>query len=334
MNYSDYGVNISEADKLIEWLKKNIVPSSQVVEGIGGFSALFQANFSGMKEPCLAASTDGVGTKLKLAVHFQKYKALGQDLVAMCLNDLICSGASPLFFMDYYACAKLEQRSVREFLDGVIRACKESDCILLGGETAEMPDCYTNKNFDCAGFALGVVDKEKSLGSHKVEAGDRLIGINSSGFHSNGFSLLRKVFQQDLSQWEDQLLEPTALYVSLAKNIFHLPELKALAHITGGGLDNILRILPPYSRAELKPWLVPAPFMEVKKRTQMSWPDLLKTLNCGIGLIAIVSKDGQLEDIHQSIKASGFSAIDLGIVDKQKQKQPSWFLSFDRLASA
>ncbi len=338
MNYSDYGVNISEADKLVNWLKKSSITSSQlssqVVEGIGGFSALFRANFSEMKEPCLAASTDGVGTKLKLAVQFQKYQGVGQDLVAMCVNDLICSGATPLFFMDYYACAKLEQKSAREFLEGVMEACKESDCVLLGGETAEMPDCYANKDFDCAGFALGVVDKAKSLGAHKVEVGDRLIGINSSGFHSNGFSLLRKVFQKDLSQWEAQLLKPTALYVSLAKKIFHLPELKALAHITGGGLDNILRIMPSHTRAELKPWSVPRPFVEVKKRAQMDWSSLLKILNCGIGLVVVVSEKSDLKYIYQSIKNCGFSAIDLGIVQKQKEKAPIWSLPFDRLTSA
>ena len=336
MKYSDYGVNISEADKLVDWLKKNSSSSpqlsSQVVTGIGGFSALFQAGFSTMKEPCLAASTDGVGTKLKLGVHFQKYKGLGQDLVAMCVNDLICSGATPLFFMDYYACAKLEQGPAREFLDGVIQACRNSDCVLLGGETAEMPDCYSGKNFDCAGFALGVVDKEKILGAHKVEIGDRLIGVSSSGFHSNGFSLLRKLFQKDLSQWEDFLLEPTALYVSLAKKIFSLPELKALAHITGGGLDNLLRVMPPHSRAELKPWSIPSPFIEVKQRAQMSWPALLKTLNCGLGLILIVSRDVSLEDIYQSIRESGFLAMDLGTIQKQDNKEPSWSLPFDRLS--
>ena len=331
MKYSDYGVNISEADKLIDWLKKNSSSSSQVVTGIGGFSALFKAGFSTMKEPCLAASTDGVGTKLKLGVDFQKYKGLGQDLVAMCVNDLICSGAVPLFFMDYYACAKLEQQPAREFLDGVIQACRKSDCVLLGGETAEMPDCYNGKNFDCAGFALGVVDKEKILGTHKVKVGDRLVGVSSSGFHSNGFSVLRKVFQQDLSQWEDVLLEPTALYVSLAKKLFSLPEIKALAHITGGGLDNLLRVLPPYSRVELKPWSIPSPFIEVKQRAKMSWQELLTTLNCGLGLILIVSKEARLEYIHKMIKECGFLAMDLGTVQEQKDKNPSWHLPYDRL---
>ena len=330
MDYSDYGVNISSADQLIEWLKKKSSSSPQVVAGIGSFSALFKADFSSMKEPCLAASTDGVGTKLKLGVHFQKYKGLGQDLVAMCVNDLICAGAVPLFFMDYYACAKLEQKPAREFLEGIMKACQDSECVLLGGETAEMPDCYANKDFDCAGFALGVVDKENTLGAHKVEVGDRLIGINSSGFHSNGFSLLRKVFQKDLSQWENPLLEPTALYVSLAKKLFQLPELKALAHITGGGLDNLLRILPPHTRAELEPWKVPDPFIEVKKRAQMEWSSLLRILNCGIGLIAIVSKETPLEDIYKNIKECGFSAVDLGCVQKQEDKRPTWSLSFDR----
>jgi len=213
----------------------------------------------------------------------------------------------------------------------VVQACRESDCVLLGGETAEMPGCYNGKNFDCAGFALGAVDRGKILGAHKVEAGDRLVGVGSSGFHSNGFSILRKVFQKDLSKWKNLLLEPTALYVSLAKKIFSLPELKALAHITGGGLDNLLRILPPYSLAELEPWSVPSPFIEVKQRAQMSWPALLTTLNCGLGLILIVSKDASLEYIHRSIKECGFLAMNLGTIQKQDDKEPRWFLPYNRL---
>ncbi len=324
-NYRSSGVNIAEADKLVQWLKKKStsVSSSRVLSGIGAYSGLFQAVFPDMKEPCLSASTDGVGTKLKLAVFFQRYKEVGQDLVAMCVNDLICSGAKPLFFMDYYACAQLRQSQVREFLSGVQTACKKSHCVLLGGETAEMPGCYTGSHFDCAGFAVGVVDRTKILGAHNVRAGNRLIGVSSSGFHSNGFSLLRKVFRRDLNKWEKELLKPTALYVSLALELFKIKGLKAIAHITGGGMDNLPRVLPKGTGAEMDIWEVPLPFLEVKKRAGMSWTELLKTFNCGVGLVLIVSASS-VKQIQKIIKTKGFSSLDLGVVVSQKKQTPFW----------
>ena len=333
MDYLSAGVNIGEGEKLVQWLKQKSASSfcPNVVSGIGSYSGLFQAVFPNMKEPCLAATTDGVGTKLKLAVHFQRYEEVGRDLVAMCVNDLICSGASPLFFMDYYACAQLRQKPAREFLSGIQKACEQSHCVLLGGETAEMPDCYTGFNFDCAGFAVGVVDRVKTLGAHKVQMGDRLIGVSSSGFHSNGFSLLRKIFQQDLHKWEEELLKPTALYVSLALELFKIKGLKAMAHITGGGINNLLRVLPKGARAEMNIWEIPHSFIEVKKRTGMSWSELMKTLNCGVGLILIVS-DSSFKQIQQLIKTKGFSSMDLGFVINQKEPTPSWRLPFSRLS--
>lgn len=325
MDYRSAGVNIAEADKLVQWLKNksSLGLCARVLSGIGSYSGVFQAVFSDMKEPCLAASTDGVGTKLKLAVHFQQYKEVGQDLVAMCVNDLICNGARPLFFMDYYACSQLRQEPARSFLSGVQKACEESHCVLLGGETAEMPDCYTGLNFDCAGFAVGVVDREKILGAHKVQVGDRLIGVSSSGFHSNGFSLLRKVFQKDLEKWKEQLLTPTALYVSLALELFKVEGLKAIAHITGGGMDNILRILPEKTQAKIPMWEVPPSFLEVKKRTGMEWSETMKTLNCGIGLVLVVS-EACFKDVQGIVRAKGFSSIEIGSVVRQQESSPSW----------
>ena len=326
MSYLSSGVNIAESDRLVEWLKKKTNINSRVVSGIGSYSGLFQSVFPNMKEPCLAASTDGVGTKIKLAVHFQRYLETGQDLVAMCVNDLICSGAAPLFFMDYYACAKLHQQSVREFLSGVQKACEESHCVLLGGETAEMPDCYTGFHFDCAGFAVGVVDRDKILGMHKVNVGDRLIGVSSSGFHSNGFSLLRKVFQKDINKWKEELLRPTALYVSLALELFKMEGLKALSHITGGGMNNLLRVLPEGTQAKLNNWEIPASFQEVKNRTGMEWLDMMKTFNCGVGLVLIVSSSS-FKQIQKLVEKKGFSSMDLGVVVAQKQQKPSWCIS-------
>ena len=325
MSYLSAGVNIAESDKLVEWLKRQSHSSlcSKVVSGIGSYSGLFQAVFPHIREPCLAASTDGVGTKLKLAVHFQRYKEVGRDLVAMCVNDLICSGAHPLFFMDYYACAQLRQKQAREFLSSVQKACEQSHCVLLGGETAEMPDFYTGFNFDCAGFAVGVVDRAKTLGAHKVCVGDRLIGISSSGFHSNGFSLLRKVFSKDLNKWEEELLEPTVLYVPLALELFKIEGLKAIAHITGGGMDNILRVLPQGTRAEIRRWEIPPPFVEVQNRTGMKWSELMKVLNCGVGLVVVVSS-ASYKLIRQIIRTKGLSSMDLGFVTARKEQSPSW----------
>ena len=326
MDYRSVGVDVTEADKLVQWLKNrlSLSPCSQVISGIGSYSGLFQAVFSDMKKPCLAASTDGVGTKLKLAVHFQQYVEVGQDLVAMCVNDIICSGARPLFFMDYYACGQLKQKPAREFLRGVQKACEESHCVLLGGETAEMPDCYSGLNFDCAGFSVGIVDREKILGAHKVQVGDRLIGVSSSGFHSNGFSLLRKVFQKDLDKWKKELLTPTALYVSLALELFKkIKGLKAMAHITGGGMDNLLRVLPEKTKVEMNMWEIPQPFIEVKNRTGMDWIETMKTLNCGVGLILIVS-NSSFKEVRDVVHAKGFSSMDLGFVRGQQKSSPSW----------
>lgn len=332
MDYRLSGVNIAESEKLVQWLQKKTSVASvnsgkklKVLSGIGGYTGLFQAMFPDMKEPCLSASTDGVGTKLKLATHFQRYKEVGQDLVAMCVNDLICSGAKPLFFMDYYACGQIRQKQAREFLSGVQKACEQSQCVLLGGETAEMPDCYTGFNFDCAGFVVGVVEHSKILGAHKVKVGDRLIGVSSSGFHSNGFSLLRKVFQKDLHQWEEELLRPTALYVSLALDLFKMEGVKAISHITGGGMDNVPRVLPQRSRAEIKKWEMPVAFREVQKRTGVNNMEMLKTFNCGIGLVLVVSSSA-FKQIQQIVKAKGFSSLDMGYVATQKKQEPSWCL--------
>ena len=339
MNYKDSGVNIKAGGRLVQWLRaregcRGQAPGQRrVVQGIGGFSALFSADFKGMRSPCLVAATDGVGTKLKLASYFQSYQEVAQDLVAMCANDVLCAGARPLFFMDYYSCGKLHPGAAREFLTGVMKACRLAGYVLLGGETAEMPGCYKSPDWDCAGFALGVVERSKRLGSHKVKAGDRLVGVSSAGFHSNGFSLLRKVFRRDLKKWKKELLKPTALYSALATRLFKLKGLRALAHITGGGMDNILRILPPGMDAVLKPWPVPPPFQEVKKRTRLPWSEMLRTFNCGVGLVAVISPR-QIKAFSRQTQKEGFSFFELGTVvpSRRKSAPPSWSLPFSKKA--
>ncbi len=317
IDYKQAGVDVEAGDALVDWLKatapKKWPHQERLVEGIGGFAALFRADFKEMQEPCLVSCTDGVGTKIKLAVHFDRYREVAQDMVAMCVNDLICSGAKPLFFLDYYASGKLRLPAAKDFLAGVQAACIESECALIGGETAEMPGVYEGNDFDCAGFSVGVVDRPLALGRHRVKPGMKLVGIASSGFHSNGFSLLRKLFAQDMNEWRDVLLRPTALYVRLVQAAIAAGGLEAVAHITGGGMDNIPRVLPDNTKAVLRPWPVPSPFLEVKKRSGLKWTEMLTTLNCGIGMVWVV-QPGQVPAMIGLSQKMGHLAFELGEV--------------------
>ncbi len=322
MTYKKAGVDIEAGDALVGWL-------TQKSEHIGGFAALFDADFRHMKHPTLVTCTDGVGTKVLLASEFESWKGVGQDLVAMCVNDLICTGGRPLFFLDYYACGKLDLKQAKQFLSGVRNACEKSNCALIGGETAEMPGVYAKNHFDCAGFAVGVVDKPKAIGKHLVKKDDVLVGFTSSGFHSNGYSLLRKVFKKDLKKWSKTLLKPTRLYVELyAELVKNNVELHALAHITGGGLDNIGRVLPDGLGADLKAWNLPKEFLEVKKRTKMSWDDLAITLNCGIGLVAVLPKKDADKAI-ETAKSLSIKAFHIGEL-KNMSSDKKWQMDFSK----
>lgn len=341
ITYKKAGVDIKAGDALVDWLskkpsrsRKKSSKTKDLVSGIGGFAALYRANFSKMKDPCLVTCTDGVGTKVLLASEFKDWSGVGQDLVAMCVNDLICTGGQPLIFLDYYACGRLNLRQAKEFLASVRGACEASDCLLIGGETAEMPGVYAKDHFDCAGFAVGVVDRPKVLGPHRVKKGDRLLAFASSGFHSNGYSLLRKVFAKDLQKWSKKLLIPTQLYVQLyqqlqAKKI----DIHALAHITGGGLDNIGRVLPEHLQASLQAWELPSEFMEVKKRAGMSWNELAVTLNCGIGLVAALpAKD--VAKAKAVSKKLGIKCFEVGQVEKRVNSKKTWSLDFSEWQEA
>ncbi len=321
--YKEAGVDVEAGDALVDWLVESQSGSAttphqdKIVSGIGGFAALFRARFQGMKSPCLVSSTDGVGTKVKLASDFGRYESVGQDLVAMCVNDLACVGAQPLFFLDYYATGRLDLAVAKTFLKGVRQACHDSGCALIGGETAEMPGVYQKSDFDCAGFAVGVVDEEKALGAHRVQAGFRLIGVESSGFHSNGYSLLRRVFEPDMEAWVDVLLRPTHLYASLVQTLLasHPAErgVQAIAHVTGGGLDNLLRVIPDGTQLQLKAWPVPDVFLEVKKRARLPWSEMLRTLNCGVGLVLYVSPE-DFGAVQSTVNQCGYKTYDLGEV--------------------
>jgi phosphoribosylformylglycinamidine cyclo-ligase len=317
--YKKSGVDVETGDALVDWLSQDKIPTphkSQIVSGIGGFASLFRLNVQELKKPCLVTCTDGVGTKVLLAVQFESYQSVAQDMVAMCVNDLITTGADPLLFLDYYATGKLDLHAAKEFLTGVKQACFESDCALVGGETAEMPGVYHGRDFDCAGFAVGIVDEDKRLGPHLVQEGDVAIGISSNGFHSNGYSLLRSVFEKDLWEWKTVLLRPTHLYVKLAKAL-RATTVHALAHITGGGIQNIPRILPDGLGLELKAWEFPQEFKEVQKRTKMTDREMMDTLNCGIGMVVVANKS-QSSEIQKIALNLKYKTYDLGKIVKSK----------------
>ncbi len=337
VSYKKAGVDVKKGDDLVDWLisgNKKTAQAQNVVSGIGGFAALFRAQFQDYKAPLLVSSTDGVGTKVKLAAQFNRYEGIGQDLVAMCVNDLACVGAQPLFFLDYYACAKLEMKAAQAFLTSVRAACEACDCALIGGETAEMPGVYRKNDFDCAGFTVGVVDEPAVLGAQRVRVGHRMIGVSSSGFHSNGYSLLRKVFARDIKKWADQLLTPTHLYSPMVQKILKKKlSLSAAAHVTGGGLDNLLRVVPKGTQLALNPWPIPAPFLEVKARSKTNWSDLLLTLNCGIGFVLFVEEKA-FKAVSTVVEQEGFDSFDLGSVEKNKagaSAEPVWVLDTKKL---
>lgn len=335
IDYKKSGVDIEAGDNLVSWLqnpqksdslaesslqKNSDIPdlSKRVISGIGGFAALFDGKFPQMENPVLISCTDGVGTKVKLASYFGDYSTVGQDLVAMCANDLICTGGTPLFFLDYYACGKLDLNSAQQFLTSVKEACKKSHMVLIGGETAEMPGVYQEKDFDCAGFSVGVVDKEKIWGPDKVKQGDCVIGLASSGFHSNGYSLIRKVFENDLDNYKKWLLEPTCLYVEAALMLKKFFNIHAMAHITGGGIDNLPRVLPKTLKAQLHKWPLPDCFVEVQKRSQISDDEMRKTFNCGMGLM-IILPESEAQEACSVLNKNNFQATKLGsVVSKQK----------------
>ncbi len=348
IDYKNAGVDIQAGDQLVSWLQntstegtsgsqKNTdlkqnpnqkpkyisdVPDfkSRVVSGIGGFAALFDGRFSNMKKPLLISCTDGVGTKVKIASFFNDFSTIGQDLVAMCVNDLICTGGTPLFFLDYYATGKLDLNSAQAFLSGIRSACEKSHLVLIGGETAEMPGVYQNSDFDCAGFSVGVVDEEKMWGAHKVKSGDMVLGLESAGFHSNGYSLLRKLFENDFEPFKSWLMQPTQLYVEAVLAVKHDFEIHAAAHITGGGIENIPRVLPDHLKVDLNRWKFPECYVEAQKRSGLSDEDMLTTFNCGIGFVLILPAD-QVLAVQAKVLECGIQSQRLGVVsDRQTQE--------------
>ena len=323
MIYKKAGVDIKKADRLVRWIKSKNSSSNQKLGS--DYASLHCLDLSGYKQPVLASSTDGVGTKLKLAKYFSCWEGIGQDLLAMCLNDLLCVGAKPLFFLDYYACSELKVSQAKVFLEGLKKACDEAGCPLLGGETAEMPGFYKDSDIDCAGFCVGIVEKSKILRADRVKAQDDIVAFKSSGFHSNGYSLLRQIYKDagELKKNKKTLMEPTRLYSFLVPVLDRIKGLRAMAHITGSGLDNLSRIVPDHLTAELKAWSAPSCFLDVKSKAGLSWREMLKIFNCGLGLILILKDKKVLYDLFPQE-----DIVDLGQVKPSNHRESAWTLNF------
>lgn len=332
--YKDAGVDIEAGDQFV----REIVDSAratyrpEVMAGIGGFGALFALNLQKYKKPILVSSTDGVGTKLRIAIEMEKYDGIGQDLVGMCVNDIICSGAEPLFFLDYFATGKLDPKGHAVVVKGIAKACGDVNCSLIGGETAEMPGMYHGKDFDLAGFSVGVVERDAIIDGSSVAIGNVVIGVGSSGFHSNGFSLVRAICAEHGLRWDQKadgvqgtlgeaLLAPTRLYPNLIAQLRGTTQLLAIAHITGGGItENLPRVLPKTCQAQiqLSAWELPPLMRFIQKTGGVSDSEMRRVFNCGIGLILVVPGDHAKETCER-ICSLGESAWIIGEIVKRPQ---------------
>lgn len=331
LTYADAGVDIDAGNTLVERIKPAAkrTARSGVMAGLGGFGALFDLKGAGYEDPILVAATDGVGTKLRIAIDTGNVDTVGIDLVAMCVNDLVCQGAEPLFFLDYFATGKLDVDSATRIINGIAKGCEDSGCALIGGETAEMPGMYHDGDFDLAGFAVGAMERGADLPAG-VQVGDVLLGLGSNGVHSNGYSFVRKVVELSGLGWDaaspfsdgtlgEALLAPTRLYVKQALAAVRAGGVHALAHITGGGLtENLPRVLPEDMGAtiDLSSWELPAVFRWLAETANMEEKELLKTFNSGIGMIVVVAAD-RADDIAALLTAEGEAVTRIGTVTDQ-----------------
>lgn len=331
LSYKDAGVDIDAGNALVDRIKHVAKQTSrkEVLGGLGGFGALCEIP-EGYKQPVLVSGTDGVGTKLKLAMDLQKHDSIGIDLVAMCVNDLIVAGAEPLFFLDYYATGKLNVETATAVVEGIGEGCSQAGCALVGGETAEMPGMYEGEDYDLAGFCVGVVEKSEIIDGSKVTSGDVLIGLASSGAHSNGYSLIRKIIEHsnaDLNQvvdgqkLSDALLAPTKIYVKSLLDLQNKMPIHALSHITGGGLlENLPRVLPENSCAEidLNSWQLPELFSWLQQAGNVEKTEMYRTFNCGVGMVIAVAAENA-EAAIASLNAAGETAWQIGRITKQTE---------------
>ncbi|MCW9023816.1 MAG: phosphoribosylformylglycinamidine cyclo-ligase [Gammaproteobacteria bacterium] len=335
LSYRDAGVDIDAGNSLIERIKPHAASTRRpgVMAGLGGFGALFELPTDRYKQPVLVSGTDGVGTKLKLAMDLNKHDTIGIDLVAMCVNDLIVQGAEPLFFLDYYATGHLDVDTASDVVKGIAEGCIQSGAALVGGETAEMPGMYQGSDYDLAGFCVGVVEKSKIIDGSKVKAGDTLIGLTSSGPHSNGYSLIRKVIEvskADLNQPFDgatlgeRLLEPTRIYIKPLLNLLQKVDVHAMAHITGGGLlENLPRVMPADTCANINTsaWTQPAVFDWLQEKGNIVEEEMLRTFNCGLGMVLVVDSKNTDAALAQ-LASDNVEAMVIGQIEAAQPGQP------------
>lgn len=327
--YKDAGVDIDAGEALVEnikpFVKKTMRP--EVLGGLGGFGALFELS-QNYRNPVLVSGTDGVGTKLKLAIEWNKHDTVGIDLVAMSVNDVLVQGAEPLFFLDYFACGKLDVETATKVVSGVAKGCELSGCSLIGGETAEMPGMYPEGEYDLAGFAVGAVEKEEIISGANIEEGDVILGLASSGLHSNGYSLVRKViaasdidpdapFDGDRS-FKDVVLEPTRLYARSVLSLLNEVPVKGMAHITGGGLvENIPRVIPDGLKATIyqESWEMPKIFRWLQEKGSIPENEMYRTFNCGIGYV-IILRQSEAKRARELLEKLGETVYPLGHIEK------------------
>lgn len=329
--YKNAGVDIAAGNEAVERMKKHVKRTfrPEVMTDLGGFGALFGLNKDKYEEPVLVSGTDGVGTKLKIAFAMDKHDTIGIDAVAMCVNDIVVQGAEPLFFLDYLACDKVIPTKIEAIVAGIAEGCSQSGCALIGGETAEMPGMYSEGEYDIAGFTVGVVDKSKIINGSTITPGDTVIGLASSGVHSNGFSLVRKLLleqcgydlQDKLDELDgkvlgDVLLEPTRLYVKPVLALLGEVKVKGMAHITGGGfIENIPRVLPEGVNVDVEfgTWPILPIFSLMQQKGNVSWRDMFTTFNMGIGLVIVVAEEDR-EAALEALRAAGEGPYVIGKV--------------------
>jgi len=334
LTYADAGVDIDKADEFVGSIKKIAKQTfrSGVISEIGGFGGMFSLNITSMESPVLVSSTDGVGTKLKIAFMTGKHDTIGIDLVAMCVNDIVVQGAKPLFFLDYLSMGKLETKTATDVIAGIGEGCRMAKCALIGGETAEMPGFYKDNEYDLAGFVVGLVENDNIIDGSGIHVGDQLIGISSSGLHSNGYSLVRKVCFEVLGLKIDtyvselgrtigeELLTPTRIYSETIHSIIKDLSVFGLAHITGGGItDNIIRVIPENCNVILRKhsWEVPPVFTYLQQAGNISEQEMMRTFNNGIGLVAVVHENSA-QEIYDRLIAMKENAFFIGEVVERK----------------
>lgn len=332
LTYKKSGVNIKEGDRFVDLISPLVKQTfrPEVMTDLGQFSALFKLDLNKYKNPVMVSGTDGVGTKLKIAFLLDKHRTIGIDLVAMCVNDILTSGAEPLFFLDYFATGILKPEKAAEVIEGIVEGCKQAGCSLVGGETAEMPGFYKEGEYDISGFAVGVVEEQRIINGSMIKEGDVLVGLESNGLHSNGYSLVRKLFvdikKMDMNTYienigtslGEELLKPTRIYVKAFNALKEKVNVKGMAHITGGGITgNLPRIFPEGVSASVKEgsWPVPPIFDLIKKMGNVPEDDMLRTFNMGIGYVIVVP-EGESKNAVSILKNAGYDSHIIGNIVK------------------